>query len=91
MKKGTQYTERDNVATCLEPVAAGDVLQTVFAEVTAEEAVPVYHKIALQAIKNKEEIRKYGEIIGAATKDIHAGEHVHIHNMESQRGRGDRK
>ncbi len=32
---------------------------------------------------------KYGEIIGRATCDIDVGDHVHVHNVESQRGRGD--
>jgi hypothetical protein len=32
-------------------------------------------------------VRKYGECIGVATADIAAGSHVHVHNMESRRGR----
>ena len=35
-------------------------------------------------------VRKYGEIIGLATKDIQQGEYVHVHNIESCRGRGDK-
>ena len=35
-------------------------------------------------------MRKYGEVIGAATRDIRVGEHVHVHNVEGKRGRGDR-
>ena len=38
-----------------------------------------------------ENILKYGEVIGRATKDIRAGTHAHIHNIESLRGRGDLK
>jgi altronate dehydratase small subunit len=34
---------------------------------------------------------KYGETIGLATSDISPGEHVHVHNVEGQRGRGDRR
>ena len=51
--------------------------------------VPYGHKIALCDIKKGEEIIKYGEAIGAASRDIAAGDYVHIHNMDSQRGRGD--
>ena len=58
-------------------------------EVRALEAVPYGHKIALCDIKKGEEIIKYGEAIGAASRDIAAGDYVHIHNMDSQRGRGD--
>ncbi len=32
---------------------------------------------------------KYGQVIGRATADIAVGEHVHVHNIESTRGRGD--
>ena len=32
---------------------------------------------------------KYGEEIGMASADIREGEHVHIHNLESMRARGD--
>ena len=41
-------------------------------------------------MKNQE-VLKYGESIGKATKNISKGEHVHIQNVESNRGRGDRK
>ena len=32
---------------------------------------------------------KYGEEIGIATREIVKGEYVHIHNLDSMRGRGD--
>ena len=35
-------------------------------------------------------IVKDGEVIGRATKNISVGQHVHVHNLESCRGRGDR-
>jgi len=34
-------------------------------------------------------ILKYGEVIGRATRDIEAGAHAHVQNIESLRGRGD--
>ncbi|MFQ5657413.1 MAG: SAF domain-containing protein [Candidatus Methylomirabilales bacterium] len=34
-------------------------------------------------------IIKYGQVIGRATVEIAPGDHVHVHNMESLRGRGD--
>lgn len=51
--------------------------------------VPYGHKVAIKPIAVGEEIIKYGEAIGVATKDIVEGDYVHIHNMDSQRGRGD--
>jgi hypothetical protein len=32
---------------------------------------------------------KYGQRIGVAGADIAAGAHVHVHNVVSERGRGD--
>lgn len=53
------------------------------------DEIPFGHKIALCNISSKEQITKYGEEIGVATKDIQVGEHVHVHNIDSIRGRGD--
>jgi altronate dehydratase small subunit len=33
---------------------------------------------------------KYGLSIGTASQNIKAGDHVHVHNVESNRGRGDK-
>jgi len=35
-------------------------------------------------------ITKYAETIGIASQPIAAGEHVHVHNVESVRARGDK-
>ncbi len=37
------------------------------------------------------EVYKYGESIGRATQEIKSGDYVHVHNVESERGRGDWK
>lgn len=44
--------------------------------------VPLGHKIALRAVPAGQPVRRYGQIIGFATKDIAAGQHVHLHNLE---------
>ena len=51
--------------------------------------VPFAHKIAIRPISKGEQVMKYGYSIGTATEDIKPGQHVHIHNTESNRGRGD--
>lgn len=51
--------------------------------------VPYGHKIAVRAISKGQQIIKYGEEIGVATHDIKVGEYVHVHNLDSMRGRGD--
>jgi len=47
------------------------------------------HKFSLTRIEAGSDILKYGEVIGSAQQVIEPGEHVHIHNVVSTRGRGD--
>ncbi|MDR1048922.1 MAG: UxaA family hydrolase, partial [Synergistaceae bacterium] len=56
---------------------------------TAVTAVPAGHKIALRDLRRGENVLKYGSVIGAASEDIPRGAHVHVHNLEGLRGRGD--
>jgi SAF domain-containing protein len=80
---------QDNVATALEPLAIGQVIQAGTQAVTVAQAIPRGHKVALRAIGAGEVVVKYGSAIGHASSDIGAGMHVHIHNVVSDRGRGD--
>jgi altronate dehydratase len=79
----------DNVATALEPLAAGRMVQVGDAAVTLVDAIPRGHKFALRAIRDGEPVLKYGSAIGNASSAIAAGAHVHTHNVTSTRGRGD--
>ena len=85
---------KDNVCTVVEAVAAGaDVGMDVEGEIRyikAGDSIPLGHKLAVRAIRQGDIIVKYGEVIGRATQDIAAGRHVHVHNLESCRGRGDK-
>jgi altronate hydrolase len=80
---------RDNVATALEPLDRGRVVEANGISVTAGERIAAGHKIALCAIGSGEAVIKYGSPIGLASRDIAAGAHVHTHNVASTRGRGD--
>ncbi len=84
----------DNVATALAEIAAGaDVAvqhPTAGCMLTADQAIPAGHKLALAPLAPGDAVVKYGEPIGRATAPIAPGEHVHTHNVESARGRGDR-
>ncbi len=44
--------------------------------------VPPGHKVAAGPIARGAAVRRYGQIIGFASRDIAAGEHVHTHNLE---------
>ena len=43
--------------------------------------IPSAHKVAVRAIAKDEAVRRYNQIIGFATVDIKAGDHVHSHNL----------
>ncbi len=43
--------------------------------------VPAGHKIAVREIRQGRAVRRYGQIIGFATREIRPGEHVHVHNL----------
>lgn len=78
---------RDTVATVTTPIKKGEVIYYVSCKkaVTAGANIPVYHKVAIQKAKKGEKIYKYGEIIGYATEDIERGDHVHTHNLGSEK------
>ncbi|MCL2009553.1 MAG: UxaA family hydrolase [Synergistaceae bacterium] len=87
-------TKEDNVAIVIRDVAAGETVAvhqgSENLKITAATAVPAGHKIALHSFKQGDRVLKYGEVIGVASNDIPAGTHVHDHNLEGLRGRGDK-
>ena len=89
MKYALKVSERDNVITVLSKVKKSDLVKYVdnddIKEITAQDDIPLYHKIALCDIKEDENIVKYGENIGRASRDIVKGSHVHTHNVKDHR------
>ena len=81
----------DNVVTCCTPIPAGNAIRVGTQTIIAVQDIPIYHKMAIMDIQAGEKVYKYGQPIGAASCDIRKGQHVHVHNLESDRGRGDRK
>jgi len=78
----------DSVVIVTQEVSKGEVISykdvegnTVNLQVVMD--IPCYHKVAIKDIQKGQNILKYGEIIGKASKDIRRGEHVHEHNLES--------
>jgi len=80
---------RDDVATALTDLAAGQAvaveLENVAVELVLREDIPFGHKLALRDIAAGEEILKYGLPIGKALEPIAAGGWVHVHNCRSER------
>ena len=94
MDKTVVMKATDNVATCLADMRKGEEavvkIDTDTRSVTLKGDIPFGHKVALTDIAAGGEITKYAETIGIASQSIAAGEHVHIHNVESVRARGDK-
>ena len=76
---------KDNVGVCLRDIRAGEKpdfeINGKSMRLTALNAIPIGHKLALAPIHKEDPIIKYGEIIGRAVQDISPGEHVHLHNV----------
>jgi len=84
----------DKVAIALTDIEAGTSIEVVCQEkkihLTLKDSIAFGHKFAVVPISEGEDILKYGEVIGVAVKDIDVGVHVHVHNLEGKRGRGDK-
>ncbi len=92
-KKAIVMEGIDNVAVVVEPIEAPAEIVVEAADdrivVHITDNIPFGHKFAIRDIPEGSLILKYGEPIGVASIDIKAGQHVHVHNLESKRGRGD--
>lgn len=93
-KQAVVITPNDTVAVATVDLKKGDIAKMFLGkeiiEIKLKEHIKFGHKFAIKNIKKGEHILKYGESIGTATQDIEIGEHVHVHNVESDRGRGDK-
>ena len=81
MSRILQIHPDDNVAVALEPLKAGDVVETSAGAVTLRQDIPQGHKLALTDIPAGATVVKYGFPIGHATQAIHVGDWVHSHDL----------
>ena len=97
MKTGTQPPEAlaivldpaDDVAVLIAGVEAGAFIKVSTPDgalsLPVRQTLPMGPKIALHALPAGSPVRKYGEVIGCLTEPVAPGDHVHIHNLASQR------
>jgi altronate hydrolase len=75
----------DDVAIAKVSLAAGTILKTSQGsepcEVSVRQLIPSGHKFAIRSVKEGQPVRRYGQVIGFATRDIAIGDHVHVHNL----------
>ena len=75
----------DNIAVARKPIPADSALTFPGGTVVVPAGVKLGHKFAVVPIKEGDPVRKYGQIIGFAGRDIAVGEHVHVHNVKTKR------
>ena len=68
----------DNVVTATHALETGTMIE----DISTRGLIPSGHKIATKELSIGAEIRKYAQLIGYASQDITAGDHVHTHNVE---------
>jgi len=69
----------DDVVVALDQLVSGTRIASE--GVTVAGLVPPGHKMATRPIEAGALVRRYGQVIGAATRAILPGQHVHTHNL----------
>lgn len=75
--RAIRLSPQDNVVVAVDQIAPGATV----ADITARERVPRGHKMAVSPVADGEPVRKYGQIIGFASRPIAPGDWVHEHNV----------
>ena len=69
----------DDILVALGDLAMGTSLEPY--GLTCRQDIPAEHKVARRDLAAGQAVRKYGQIIGATSQAVAAGEHVHSHNL----------
>ena len=54
-------------------------------KIKAQNDIPIGHKLAIKALKDKDTVIKYGVDIGKVVAPIPKGAHAHVHNIKTKR------
>jgi hypothetical protein len=73
----------DNILIAARHIAAGEVLPMDGGTICPGADVPIGHKLARTALPAGEKVMRYGAPIGSLTQPVAAGDHVHLHNLQS--------
>jgi (2R)-sulfolactate sulfo-lyase subunit alpha len=86
------HDKADNVGVVVvETVEAGAALTGLIMEtgeqvtVTALDAIPLGHKVAMSDLSVGDTVLKYGHDIGKVVADVKRGGHVHTQNLKTKR------
>src|ERR1700733_7809795 len=80
-KVAVHLRPEDNVAVAARDIAEGLEIDFNGHRLAVAKRVGLGHKLALVPIAKGQAVKKYGQGIVFASRDIAAGEHVHVHNL----------
>lgn len=90
--KAKLFDPEDTVAVVLSSATPKMPIEIVQGEtmvtMTAEQEIPIYHKVAVQPMRKGASVLRSGIVIGVARQEIAVGDWVHVHNVASLRGGG---
>jgi altronate hydrolase len=70
----------DPLVVATRDLAVGEAVG--LGDITPSEPIGRGHKLAIKPIESGAPVRKLGQVIGIATKEIAPGQHIHVHNVE---------
>ena len=73
----------DNIVVARRDIAAGERVELDGESFTIPAAVELGHKLARRALPAQARVLKYGAPIGSMKTAAARGEHVHVHNLQS--------
>src|SRR3989449_8106153 len=71
----------DDVAIAKREIPAGAILEDAGGWMEVRDDIKSGHKVARRSRRTGDEVRRYGQVIGFATRDITVGDHVHTQNL----------
>ncbi|NEX61255.1 UxaA family hydrolase [Noviherbaspirillum galbum] len=77
--RAVRLHQDDDVVIARSQLVGGTMLAGE--DVRVAGLIPAGHKVAVRAIEAGAPVRRYGQIIGFASRAIQPGEHVHTHNL----------
>jgi len=73
----------DNVVVACRALSAGETIDAAGVPLEVVSSVALGHKLARVSLLAGDKVRRYGSTIGSMTQDAAPGEHVHLHNLQS--------
>ena len=73
----------DNVVVACRALSTGETIDAAGAPLVVLSSVGLGHKLARVALQQGDKVRRYGSPIGSMTQAAAPGEHVHLHNLQS--------